>query len=216
MQFPEETDTTTATHPDLENDPQHPLRSFFNLRQAHANTSYTIGIYSAAYRIILIAHDSGGSAETPIETQHHTGNAIQQLTQRAQEQPDAAAIYRSLRFGTNIRFADIMNVFMLIALVTTTGALLQPQLFPQAEFPLLSVMGGAAAATIAFISARRWRNLRDAATSAEDFIAQRVPRIANTPYHYSHRITDQHRIIIMNLPPSEQAPSPGSTPTCAL
>ena len=217
MQPPENVSTPPDIQTSLEADPKHPLRSLFNLRQAHANTSYTVGIYSAAHRIIAVAHDSGGAMETAVDTQHHTHAAMELLSQKALQKPADAAVYRSSRIGANITFAAIMKVCMLIAFITSAGALLQPHLLPQADYPLITVIASTAAATIAFITARRWRNLRAAITDAEDFIAQGIPRIANTPYHTSHRITHQNRIlIVMSLHQQNNTPpTPESTTSCA-
>ena len=217
MQPPEDVSTAPDTQSSLEADPKHPLRSLFNLRQAHANTSYTVGIYSAVHRIIAVAHDSGSAMETAVETQHHTHNAMELLSQKALQEPAKAAIYRSLRISANITFPAVFKACMLIAFITSAGALLQPHLFPQADYPLITVIASTSAATIAFISARRWRNLRAAATDAENFIAQGIPRIAHTPYQTSHRITDRNRIlIVMSLHQQNNTPpTPESTTSCA-
>ena len=208
--------TVLNNSPEFQSDPHHPLRSFFGLRQAHANTSYTVGVYSAAHRIITVAHDAGDADETPAELQYHARQAINTLTDEAQSNPEAASLYKSLRFGTNIRFSNFLSTLLFIAFITAAGSFLYTQVFPQGHYPALAVLASTAVCTIAFITARRWHHLRAATTAAEDYIAQHTARIANTKYQTSHRITDQHRVIIvMPLPHHHARSTSRSTPSCA-
>lgn len=193
---------TAAAEPRTGVDPSHPLARIANVPPLTFNSSYTVGIYSAAHRIIVVAHDPGDALTDQVKIRRSARAAIDALQARSERNPRDASIYTSYRYGFNVSISRLIPFLLIPAFLTVLGAFIAKTALPSVDYPALPVLVGLCTAIATILASRRFAIIRQTMKDAEDQIARSIAAVSQEPYRAPQQLQiDNRHLTIVPLPP---------------